>query len=225
MPIGGGSLNSIRQKLTAPAWDQDTDSQEATREAIDVIDGFHDVPDEDVEDNAQVRDVVGNKTDAAVTTVGTTKTLMAYLKGVLGLSGNTTTTGVIVEDGTDATPNIVTVPTHATQNTWGNWTEIDAAVAADSWICSVVVNWAALAAASHHVVVEIGTGDAASEATKIRFSFTVVSVSEAGYRASVVYPILIPIKVASGTRIACRLGKSSNGAVNFSIGVQYYQSL
>lgn len=34
---------------------------------------------------ANVMDVVGHKSDAAVTTVGTTKSLMAYLKGVLGL--------------------------------------------------------------------------------------------------------------------------------------------
>jgi len=87
MPIGGGSLNTVKQKLTAPAWNQDTDSQEAVREAVDVIDGFHDVPTADVGTNAQVRDVVGNKTDAAVTTVGTTKSLMAYLKGLVSWGG------------------------------------------------------------------------------------------------------------------------------------------
>jgi len=50
---------------------------------VDVVDGYHDVPVADVVDNAQMRDVIGNKTDGAVTTVGAQKTLMAYLKGIL----------------------------------------------------------------------------------------------------------------------------------------------
>lgn len=42
------------------------------------------VPDADSTANADVCDVVGNKTDAAVTTVGTTKSIVAYVKGLLG---------------------------------------------------------------------------------------------------------------------------------------------
>lgn len=41
------------------------------------------VPSADATANALERDVIGNKTDAAVTTVGTTKSLMAYLKGAI----------------------------------------------------------------------------------------------------------------------------------------------
>jgi hypothetical protein len=41
------------------------------------------VPSVDATANVLVRDVVGQKTDAAVTAVGTTKSLMAYLKGCL----------------------------------------------------------------------------------------------------------------------------------------------
>jgi hypothetical protein len=51
--------------------------------AIGVIDGLHDVPTADAATNAFMRDVVGIKTDAAINAVTTTKTLMAYLKGVL----------------------------------------------------------------------------------------------------------------------------------------------
>lgn len=71
---------------------------------VDVIDGFHDVPTADVTTNAQMRDVVGNKTDAAVTTVGTTKTLMAYIKGLFSWigtivnSGGTATIGGVLGD-------------------------------------------------------------------------------------------------------------------------------
>jgi hypothetical protein len=41
----------------------------------------------DSTDNNFLRDVAGNKADAAATTVGTTKSLMAYLKGALSLFG------------------------------------------------------------------------------------------------------------------------------------------
>lgn len=46
-----------------------------------IIDGFHDVPTADTSDNAQMRDVVGNKDDAAATgAVTTSESLMAYIK-------------------------------------------------------------------------------------------------------------------------------------------------
>lgn len=56
-------------------------SEIANTSAIGVIDGFHDVPTADDTDNAQMRDVIGNKEDAAATgAVSTTETLMAYAK-------------------------------------------------------------------------------------------------------------------------------------------------
>jgi len=52
---------------------------------IDIIDGFHDVPTADTSDNAQMRDVVGNKTDAAAAgAVSATESLMAYVKQIVG---------------------------------------------------------------------------------------------------------------------------------------------
>lgn len=50
---------------------------------IDVIDGFHDVPSADATANAQMRDSLGNKTDGSQTTVGTTRSLMGYAKGII----------------------------------------------------------------------------------------------------------------------------------------------
>lgn len=56
---------------------------------LQVVDGFHDVPAADVGTNAQVRDVVGNKTDAAAAgDVSAVESLMAYAKqAVTELSG------------------------------------------------------------------------------------------------------------------------------------------
>jgi len=50
---------------------------------VGTVDGYHDIPGANVVTNAQMRDVIGNKTDAAVTAVGTENSLIAYQKGVL----------------------------------------------------------------------------------------------------------------------------------------------
>jgi hypothetical protein len=52
-----------------------------------------DVPSADATSNVDVADVAGNKTDAAVTTVGTTNSILAYIKGVLTWIGTITNTG------------------------------------------------------------------------------------------------------------------------------------
>lgn len=50
---------------------------------LDIIDGYFDVPTADATTDTTMRDVIGKKNDAAVGAVTTTKSLMAYLKGVL----------------------------------------------------------------------------------------------------------------------------------------------
>jgi len=81
-----------------------------TSTQLTTIDGYHDVPSADATTNAQMRDVVGNKSDAAQTTVGTTRSTIAYIKGILnqlasatyGLSAlNTDLDAILVDTGTD----------------------------------------------------------------------------------------------------------------------------
>ncbi len=183
------------------------------------------VPSADSTDNVYERDVVGNKTDAAATTVGTTKSAMAYLKGLLGLvlpsKTSATTTGVIVEDDTSGTPNVVNVATHSSNNTFGSWVQMDASASADSWISNVRV--ATPIDAYGPWVIEIGTGSAGAEATKIRFSFVSYYLGSSGYKKSLVFPLVIPIKVASGTRIAARAAGS--GSKTLEVSLSMYQSL
>ena len=50
---------------------------------IDVIDGYFDVPTADAAPDVTIRDVVGRKTDVAINAVTTSKSLMAYLKGIV----------------------------------------------------------------------------------------------------------------------------------------------
>jgi len=59
--------------------------ERASASALGIVDGLHDVPAADSTANAQMRDPIGNKTDAAVETVGTTKSIMAYIKGIIDL--------------------------------------------------------------------------------------------------------------------------------------------
>ena len=48
-----------------------------------TIPALHNVPTKDADTDTYMRDVVGKKDDTAVTTVGTTKTIIAYAKGVI----------------------------------------------------------------------------------------------------------------------------------------------
>lgn len=66
-----------------------SDDVTALATAIGVIDAFHDVPTANATTDAQMRDVIGRKTDTAVGTVGTEKSVMAYTKGVLEDTGTT----------------------------------------------------------------------------------------------------------------------------------------
>jgi len=60
---------------------QNVTNTEAAATSLSTIDGFHDVPTADVVDNNQMRDVIGNKTDAAAAgAVSATESLMAYAK-------------------------------------------------------------------------------------------------------------------------------------------------
>lgn len=190
--------------------------------------GFHGVASVNDGSNARLRDPVGNKADAAVTSVGTTKSIMAYAKGIL----NTviailpyTTTGVIVEDTSTGTPKIVTVTSHTNANTFGGWVEIDASVSADSYICSALLACVELMTATVDAdfVIEIGTG--ASPATKIRTSGSFVAASNAGGINPIVLVFPRPIRVASGTKISVQIADDSATTRDYKISVQYYQNL
>ena len=71
---------------------------------IDVIDGYFDVPTADATTDVTIRDVIGRKTDAAVTAAAVDKSIVAYVKGVLGQigtlanAGGTATLGGMIGD-------------------------------------------------------------------------------------------------------------------------------
>ena len=80
--------------------------------AIGVVDGYHDVPTADTSTNAVMRDVVGNKTDAAAAgTVSTAESLMAYVKQLVtcdsGMNKDRANYLTVTADMTSATWNSV----------------------------------------------------------------------------------------------------------------------
>ena len=87
----------------ATSYNNTTDSLEAISDALTVVDGYHDVPTVDGTADVVMRDVVGRKTDAAVGTVTTNKSLMGYVKGILNDTG---TDGVVVASRTAAADRI-----------------------------------------------------------------------------------------------------------------------
>lgn len=177
-PANEATLTAMKQKDTSPAFNSDTDSLEALREAI-----------------------------------------------AASAAPLYTDTGTIVEDTTTGIPKIVSVNTAAGANTFGAWVEFDTAVSADSYVCSIMVS-GDFAADIRNYCVELGVGANGSEVTKVRFSFRTLQITNEGIaNPAVVYTLSIPIKVASGLRIALRMSCSLGGAVGRGISVQYYQGL
>jgi len=179
------------------------------------------VPTADASTNVYTRDVVGIKTDAAVTTVGTVATLVAYIKGLLNEIAKIPKSDkviTIVQDTETGTPDVVTATSSATANTFGSWVTVDASAAADCWISHITV-LPATADEACNWCIEIGTG--ASPAAKIRLSGGLTTVSAAGHDMSIPFAITYPVKVASGTAISVRASDSHASANNYSIGVSF----
>jgi hypothetical protein len=98
-PPTAKSLQDTLHKDGSYTYDNTTDSLEAIADKVSVVDGYWDVPSADVTFNSQVREVVGNKSDAAAAgAVSTTESLMAYAKQNV-TEGIATTAAIGVIDG------------------------------------------------------------------------------------------------------------------------------
>lgn len=88
-------------------------------------------------DNHNVNDAVGNKTDAAQTTVGTTRSLMGYIKGVLG---GTNKIDDVATSGLAGVSNSLAYRVHEIEKHFHNyckWFGISASQAGNDWALSV----------------------------------------------------------------------------------------
>jgi len=140
----------------------------------------------------------------------------AFMQQILNKFAPGTTTGIIVQDGATGTPNNV-ILVDGNANTFGAWVELDASASANGWLCIICAS--AITEVNNKVCLEIGTGAAASEVTKARFSFNITKAN---------WPLTLPkvIRVASGTRIAARCSSSTGGSSNLlNCGISMYQNL
>ena len=102
---GLGALKALIDTLTTNVGTVNTN--------VGTVDGLLDVPTKDAATDTHVRDVVGKKDDTAVAAVGTTKSLMAYLKGVMNdLSNGTDGLGALKALIDTLTTNVGTVNTN-----------------------------------------------------------------------------------------------------------------
>ena len=211
---------------TAADYDDNTDSLEAI--ANSIKDAVTEPP-----TAKSLQDTLHK--DGSYTYDNTTDSLEAIADAVAAISvpvstTSATTTGTLVEDsamGTGA-PNVAyPVISSDTANTFGSWVQLDASAATDIWINSVTIGFdvSSFTAGDTSFCVEVGTGTATSEVAKIRVSALLGQASDVGWIAPMVLTLAIPIKVASGTRIAARVTDDIADAHEYGIGIAFYTAL
>jgi hypothetical protein len=86
--VGGGEVTDIKTETAAILANTDVASSTlATAANLAVVDAFHDVPAKDAVTNAQMRDVLGQKTDTPKWFFTDTQSAMALLKGAVHSGG------------------------------------------------------------------------------------------------------------------------------------------
>lgn len=150
-------------------------------------------------------DVVGSKSDAAQTTVGTTRSLMAYVKAILAritaeVAHKSTT---VLHECTY--PSVATV-TSGVANTYGAYVQVHAAPGYDIELAGIYVSPSA--AGNLSVAVEVAKGEAASEVPVATVAF-VAGIS--GTATATYIPFKTPILIANA-RLAVR-SKAGNTTV------------
>jgi hypothetical protein len=116
----------------------------------------------------------------------------------------------LVDTGT-STRTGITVTASATPHSPGSWVQADASLAAD--VVAMVIhpsNGTSASAADSSCLLEVGTGAAAAETSVATILF--------GFRFVSSMPIVLPISIAAGTRVALRL---QSAIVSHSISTIY----
>jgi|6_EtaG_2_1085325.scaffolds.fasta_scaffold47233_3 hypothetical protein len=144
---------------------------------------------------------------------------IAALDTAVSVTG-ATTAGTIVGDATGGTPDIVTVASSASANTFGSAIAVDASLSADSWISGFTVNSANIGS-NKDMVFEIRE----DAVTKVRISKFFVQASGVGWNYGMTFMLPIPILFSAGTALTFRIADSVASADSYEVGVNYYQGL
>lgn len=171
--------------------------------ALTAIRAENDVPVADAVTNLKDRDVIGNKTDAAQTTVGTTRSLMGYLKGVLSLIVSYLKSTTVLHE---CTYPEVSLTGSGVANTYGAYAQIHAAPGYDIEVIGVFVSPNG-GTAGNTVAVEIAKGAAASEVPIATVPFM---IRTEGYY----FPFPSPILVTNQRLAARTKNEGTSGGAN-----------
>jgi len=180
--------------------------------------------DRTTDSNEAISNKIGTPADTDVSTdIANVQTAVDGIT-VIPSEASTTTTGTIISDSAAGvgTPEVQSVTSSATANTFGSWVTMDASASADIQIAIITVA-AGNTGAAHDIVIEIGTG--AGPTTKMRIPFHMDYSTSAGYTNPIVFTLPIPIKVASGVSISARISDGSASAKPYKVSLAYYTGL
>lgn len=145
--------------------------------------------------NSNIADVIGNKTDTAQTTVGTTRSLMGYLKGVL-----TTVLTLMVA------PTTVETSTFSVDPMAGAYTQLIASTGSAIKAITVSGNFYNIAADAT-ITLEVATGAGGAEVVCATHRSRWTTAITAGS-----YYLSVRLNKAASTRIAVKGTQSSGSA-------------
>ncbi len=136
-----------------------------------------------------------------------------------------TSSGYIKEKYSTGYAQILNLISPATKDTFSGWLEYWDVTDEDLWICSVIGRFDSQYKCI--LVFEIGVGAAGSEVSKVRYTMPHYSLSTPaiGMIEPYIYTLPIPIYVASGSRVACRLSTSIDALSYFQLNIQFYGGL
>lgn len=174
--------------------------------AIDVVDGYHDVPTKDTTDNNQMRDVIGNKDDRVTAAGAADTSIYAVLYGLYLHIHKPQKVEPTLADG-------VTITGSESAWTLGAFAEV---IAANKITSAFDIHYVNVEAASANDVYEIVLYAVEVEIGRCRFTKTAARDIQEGV------PIQVPI-IAPNTQIKAKVASASGGSDTVTISLCYHE--
>jgi len=184
---------------------------------LDPLVALQAVPGVDSAAAANARDIIGNKSDTANATIGTTSSLMRYVKGLfdaLSVLALRQKTEVTCFDATTLQTEH-TLTNDASVHTWGAYEEI-IAVTAEEYIvdCIMLKNRTVTPIAGTRVMTELAIGAIASEVCIMKIPWMITGENE--QQAAHYYYPQARIVIPSGSRLSMRVMDSLGSVVTYA---------
>lgn len=136
-----------------------------------------------------------------------------------------TLSGKLLEFGSTGTPSINTIVGVNAANTFSAWVLLGGAALPNiSYLASVMI-YTFDPSTYTRGCVELGIGDAGSEVTIARWSFSQFWYSNVAIHQPIIFILPIPIKLAAGTKLSARVSEDAAGVRDYEVCVQHYEGL